>query len=188
VAIPKDGDGLADVEDLIQVMRDEENADAFRLQGADLLEQPIDFAAIQFGGGLIQYQEAGSLDEGPGNLEELSLADLERPGGRIDVEFQAPLSKDFMRLAAHARPGDELTPSHIFAQKQVLGAGQGGNDLGVLVDAGDAALPPIALAEIRRGGSLEEDVAPVRHDEASQERDESGFARAVAADERANLA
>ena len=80
-AVAQGGDPLADLEDLLQPVGDEQHGRALLAQGADDAEEPGHLAAGEGGGRLVHDQDAGVEGERLGDLDDLLVGD-HHPCGR----------------------------------------------------------------------------------------------------------
>ena len=79
------------------------NVTPWRLQVAHPVEQPLDAARVQLGGRLVEDDEPGAEGQGSGDLDHLALLDAEVGGRALDVDVDAPLVQQCLRLAGAAR-------------------------------------------------------------------------------------
>ena len=91
LAVPQDGHVLADLEDLLEVVRDVEDGDAAGDQLADALEQAADRVALQRRRRLVQQDAPGAAGQRPGDLDDLQLLDRQVAAARVRVDVEAPL-------------------------------------------------------------------------------------------------
>ena len=186
--VAQHGHRLADLVDLLQVMRDEQEGHALRLQLAHAPEQALDLVAVELGGRFVEDDEAGAVGEGAGDLDQLARLDLEVAGARVFRHRDVPAVEELARLPAKRRPADQAALGRLAVDEEVLGDGELGNDRRMLVDAGDLLPPGLAIGDRRRRLAGEADLAGVRRAKAGQDADQRRFAGAVAADQRMRLA
>ncbi|EFG64279.1 tat (twin-arginine translocation) pathway signal sequence [Streptomyces sp. SPB074] len=187
--VAQDGDGLAHLVHLLEVVRDEQEGDARLLQRPHPGEETVDLTAVELCRGLVQDDEAGPDAERAGDLHHLPVLDAQVPGAGPRIDVDVPVAEERGGLGAQPAPGDEAAaPGGLPVQEQVLGDGEVGDDGGLLVDAGDLGAPGRAVGEAGGGGAVEADLAAVGGLEPGEERDEGGLARAVAPDEGVRLA
>ena len=142
---------LANLVNLLQVMRDEEERDPLRLEFAHPDKEPLDLVAIQLSGRLIENDEAGAVGEGAGDLHKLARLDLEVAGAHVLRYRDVPLIENVACLAAQPAPADEAVAPRLAIDQEVLGDRQVGNDGRMLINAGDASPPGLPVRERRRG-------------------------------------
>ena len=75
---PDHGDGVGDLEHLVELVVDEDDRVALGLQLAQVAEQLLDLLGHQHGGRLVEDQDPGAAEEHLDDLDPLTLADLER--------------------------------------------------------------------------------------------------------------
>ena len=176
---------LADLVDLLQVVRDEQEGDALRLQLAHAHEQALDLVAVELGGRLVEDDEAGAVGERAGDLDQLARLDPEVAGAHV---LATPRRSSGRAARAPARrSADQLIRprcGRLAVDEEVLGDGEVGNDGRVLVDAGDPRPPGRAVGDRRRRLAGEADLAAVGRAQAGQDADQRRLAGAVAADQR----
>ena len=186
VPVAEHGHAVADLVDLLQVVRDVEDRDAARLDPADAVEQPLDRMRLERRGRLVEDQEPRPNGKGPGDLDDLLLLDRELGGGLVDVEVEAPLEQELPGSAAQRAPADQAALRPV--QEDVLADAQRGDDHRALVDARDAFLPRGSVAEAGRGVAVETDGATVGLEQPGQDRYERRLPGAVSPHERVALA
>ena len=89
--VAKDGRRVADLVDLLEVVRDVEDGDAARLDTPHTVEEALDRAALERCGRLVEDQKARADRECARDLDDLLLLDRELRDGLVDVEVEAPL-------------------------------------------------------------------------------------------------
>ena len=184
--VTEDGDGVAQLVDLLEVVRDEQEGHALGAQRAELAEEPVDAAGVQPGGRLVEDDQPRPEGQRTGDLHELPLFDAEilDAGGRVDLD--AVLGEQSAGLCAQRPPADgALAPEAV--EIEVLRDGQLGHRHRLLVDAGDPALPGRGVAPAGSRLGTEGDGAGVRPLHPGQHGHQGGFAGAVAADQRVRL-
>ena len=76
--VAEDRDRVADLVDLLQVVADEQERDALRLQRRGCGRTAADGGAVELGGRLVEDDEPGAERQRPGDLDELPLLDGQR--------------------------------------------------------------------------------------------------------------
>src|SRR5205814_6574823 len=120
--VAKDGRRVADLVDLLEVVRDVEDGDAARLDTPNTVEEALDRAALERRGRLVEDQKARADRECARDLDDLLLLDRELRDGLVDVEVEAPLEQQPARLPAQLVPVDEPLPAA--AEEDVLADAQ----------------------------------------------------------------
>ena len=105
--VAEHGHRLADLVDLLQVMRDEQEGDALRLQFAHAAEEALDLVAVELGGRLVEDDEAGAVGERAGDLDQLARLDLQVAGAHVLRHCDVPAVEEVARLPAERAPADE---------------------------------------------------------------------------------
>ena len=82
-AVAQRGDLLADLEDLLQPVGDEQHRGTLFAQRAHDAEEAGDLAAGEGGGGLVHDQDAGVEGERLGDLDDLLVGDRQSAGGPV---------------------------------------------------------------------------------------------------------
>ena len=98
--VAEHGHRLADLVDLLQVVRDEEEGDALGLQLADPHEEPLDLLAVELRGRLVEDDEARAVGQRAGDLDELAGLDAQVAGAHVLGDRDVPAVEHLPRLAA----------------------------------------------------------------------------------------
>ncbi|GAA3232320.1 hypothetical protein GCM10020216_051580 [Nonomuraea helvata] len=185
--VAEDGDALADLVHLVEVMGDVHHRDALLAQRAHAGEQPLDGRAVEPGGRLVEDDEPGAERQRAGDLHELALLDGQVTGQRLRVDVH------LVRLQQFARPGPQRPPvdrgalGRLAVEEEVLRDRERRDDRGLLVDAGDALPPRVTVGEGGCRLSREQHLALIGRLEPGEDRHQGGLTRAVPADERVGL-
>ena len=105
--VAQHGHRLADFVDLLQMVRDEQEGDALRLQFPHPPEEALDLVAVELRGRLVEDDEAGAVGEGAGDLDQLARLDAEVAGPHVLGDRDVPAVEQLARLAADGGPADE---------------------------------------------------------------------------------
>ena len=183
------GDALADREDLLEPVRDEEHRVSARPQRLDDAEQPVDLRAGERGGRLVHHDHARVRGQRLHDLDQLLVGDREPARETVRVEPDAELVEDGGRLAAHPPAVDAAEAlERLRADEDVLGDAQVGEERRLLEDDRDPR-------RLRLLGVVEDRLLAVEHEparvgpvDAGEDLDERRLARAVLADEPVHLA
>ncbi len=171
---------VAHPDQLVQAVRNVDDADALRFQLGDDAEQHLDLGSRQGAGRFVQDQDAGVLRQGLGDFDDLLLADPEVIKRRVgvDVLFQ-PLHQRPRGPALSARVDVDARPDGFMTDEDILGHGQVREQVQLLKDDADPGLDRIGLA-------AELDLAACHFDPAfgqcldpSDDLHQRGLARAV---------
>jgi hypothetical protein len=74
-----------------QLVRDKDNPDAERLQGADLAKQPLGFARREGGRGFVEDQDPGVAHQPAQDLHHLLIRHFQGAGGGVEVKLALQL-------------------------------------------------------------------------------------------------
>jgi hypothetical protein len=128
-AIAENRDLVRHFQDVVEEMRNKDQAAAALLELDQHVEQPLDFRRRQSRCRLVENDDARAGEEHAGELDELLHADREiaEPGARVDVEAEIP--QLLLGLPRHFAPGDDAEPvDRLHPEKDVLGDGELGRD------------------------------------------------------------
>ena len=91
MAVPEDGDGVRDGENVLEEVGDEDEALAGLLEPPQRREEPLDLGRRQGGGRLVENDDAGPRIEHAAELDQLLEAERQAAdrGARIDLDAQA---------------------------------------------------------------------------------------------------
>ena len=106
LAPAQDADPVGDLQHLIELVRDEDDAEALRGHAAQRLQQAVRLLRREHGGWLVEDEDARAEIEQAQDLDALLLADGELPdlGPRIDAETVALAELGQLALDARAFP------------------------------------------------------------------------------------
>ena len=190
-SVTDDSDGVADLLDLVELVGNDDGADALGLEAADQPQQVSGILIVECGGGFVEDEELHPFGERLGDLHELLFADaqLHDRGGRALPQSHSLEQRDGFMIGLV--PIDEpVLPLDLVVEEDVLGNRKVGAQRQLLVDDHDAlgfAVPDVAE---RHRLALEDNVAlvaAVRVDPA-QHVHEGGLAGAVLPANRVDLA
>ena len=141
-AVAQHRDLVADLHDLVELVRDEDES---AVVGGELTkrdEEVIDLGRREHRGRLIEDEELGVAVQGLEDLGALSLADRELPDVGVGVDVQSVALRHFGQALAHrSHVGHAASPTE--SEGDVLGDRQGGDQHEVLVDHADAEIDGI---------------------------------------------
>ena len=188
-AVAHHRDALADREDLLEPVRDEQHRVPLRAQRLDDAEQPVDLGAGQRSGRLVHHDHPRVRRQRLRDLDELLVGDRQPAREPVGVEPNAELLEHGGRLAPHPPVVDAAEPlERLYADEDVLGDGQVGEERRLLKDDRDPG-------RLRLLGVVEDRLLAVEHQptgvgpvDAGEDLDERGLAGAVLSDEAVHLA
>ncbi len=108
--IAQDGDAVADLHHLVEVMGDEEDADAAPGELADDAEELVGLTRRKGRSGLVEDEHARVGEQRPRNLHQLHLGDAQVLHGRVRRHVQADLGHQFLCSVTHRRAVDQAPP------------------------------------------------------------------------------
>ena len=156
-AVTQHHDLIADGEDLVQPVRDVDDAVALGDGVADRAEHPLGLRVAEARRGFVEDQHPGVAPEQAGDLEQLALAHPQRLHARRQRQVPQPdaLQQHLSGGVTPAPPRQQRLPD--VAQEQVVGDAQRGDDAELLIDERDT----VRLRVLR---VTELDTAPVDPD------------------------
>ena len=110
-AVAHHRDGVADREDLLEAVRDEQHGRAVLAQRAHDAEQPLDLGPGERGGRLVHDQDARVEAERLGDLDDLLVGDREAADRPLGVEPHAEAVEQPLDLAVHRARGRSAAAS-----------------------------------------------------------------------------
>ena len=189
LAVAHDRHRVANGEDLVEHVADVDDADPARLERADGGVELDDLRGGKPAGRLVHEDHPRIERERLHDLDLLLLDGRQTADRGVEVEIDAVPLEQRERLAPLAPRVDEAEAARrLPAEKDVVEHRHGGREIGVLVDAGDAAADHLLGIAERRRFAGDFDRAVRRRDGAGQDLDQRRLARAVGADQRAHLA
>ncbi len=142
LAVLEDGDTVGDAQDLLEVVRDVDDAQAAFGEPADERQEVLRLSLPQRRGRLVEDEDIGREAQGAHDHRQLPLGGREPGPELVRVEIDAQVLDDGLRDAALlARVHDVDGPHRLLAQEDVVSHGQAGDDVRLLVDGADAELP-----------------------------------------------
>ena len=103
-AVAQHGRLVAQLEDLVEAMADEQDRDAAIAEPADDREETRDLVRRQRCGRLVEDQDAGVERQRPGDLDQLLVGHRQAADQRLGVERDVELLEQRVRAAAASRP------------------------------------------------------------------------------------
>src|SRR5688500_3140941 len=160
-AVSQDGDGVGDLQDLVQLVRDEDRGNAVRPELLEQRQQRVAVALVEAGGRLVEDQQLHLLGEGLGDLHQLLLADAEVGDEGVGRFLEADLLQQRARLGERGMPVDDAVLRGLVAEKDVLGDREQRHQRQLLVNDDDAGL--LAVRDVAKPAffALEEDLAGI---------------------------
>ena len=130
-AVAEDGIGIAALEDLVQTVRDIDDADAAARQELDDAENVLDILFLQHGGQLVEDDDLRIVHDRLGQLDQLLFCRAQMLDGHVQVDIALQKFHDLRRAAVKRLPVDENTrflfipaDKQIFHTRHVLHQGE----------------------------------------------------------------
>ena len=188
-AVAEDRRAVAQLEDLVEPVADEQDRDATRPQVADDREQALDLVRRERRRRLVEDQDARLDRQRLGDLDELLVGHRQAADRRADVELDVELLEQGLRGPPRRAPVEDPEPAgRGVADEHVLGDGQVREEARLLVDDGDAEGAGVGGAVDLGRLAVERDRAAVGLVDAGQDLDQRALAGAVLADQGVDLA
>ncbi len=189
-AAAEDGDAVRDFEDLVQLVRDEDDRRAALDQGAHDRHELLGLLWREDCRGLVEDEDVGLAIERLEDLDALADADRQILDHRVRIHLEAVPLRDLddpgLRLLAVEHADGAL---RVFdAEHDVLGDREDRHEHEVLMDHADAGRDRVARPVELDRLVVDQDLALVRLVEAVQDVHEGRLARAVFAEQAENLA
>ena len=189
LASPDDRDPVRDLEDLVELVADEQDAVTFRGETAQDLEDLLGLLRRQDRGRLVEDQDPRIAIERLEDLDPLLPAHGQGADLGVGIDLEAEALAELTDPAARFLAVEEDRIGHrLVAEEDVLGDGEDRDQHEVLVDHVDAAGD-----RVRRPGdvdlfAVEQDLALVRTRESIEDVHEGRLACAVLAEQGMDLA
>ena len=188
LAVAHDGHAIHDMLQFLQTVGDVDDAMVRGAQVPDDAEEILDLARGERGGGLIHDEDARVHGKRLGDLHHLLLGDGQiahhRAGGDVDLEP----AQHFGGLCLHLALAEHHAAHLLTAQEHVFCHGEVAAHVELLVDDGHACGLRLLGGEVAIRLALDFHVAAVAGVDAAQDLHQRGFARAVLAQKRHDLA
>jgi len=183
-------DGVGQLEDLFEPMRDVDDGHALPTQVAHHPEQRAGLAFGECGRRFVHDHDLGAAADGPGNLDRLHLGDTEfaHPAVGRDRDIQSPQQPLRLPPLGRAVHPAERTARRLSSHQDVLRNRQIEEGHQFLMDHRHPQLPRRVRMPQPDRASSKADFAGVRRLETRQQAHEGGLARPVLAYHRVHLA
>ena len=189
LAAPDDRDPVGDLEHLVELVADEDDAVALGGEPPQDLEDLLGLLRRQHGGRLVEDEDPRVAVERLEDLDPLLPADRQRAdlGVRVDLEAEPLAELDDPAVGLVAVEEDRVG-HRLVAEEDVLGDGQDRDEHEVLVDHADAAGDRVGGPAIVDRLAVEQDLALVGRGQPVEDVHQGRLAGAVLAEERVDLA
>ncbi len=187
LAPPQHGHAVGDVEHLVELVRDEHDAGAVRLQRAQHLEQVLRLLGGQHRGRLVQHEHLRAAEQRAEDLHALLRAHTEVFDLGVGVHGEPEPLRQLAGPAGRRLVVQQRPVGRLGAQHQVLGHAHDRDEHEVLVDHPDAQVdrPPRGFDLHRL--AVEQDLALVGLVEPVEDVHQRRLARAVLTQQRVDL-
>ena len=179
LAVTQDGNIVAEVEHLVQTVRNIDDGDALFAKLLDDAEHDLQLAVGQHGGRFVHDEHAGVVVDGVHDLHDLLFRHRQRRDLRVHVDVHAEIVHDLLRLPAHTGPVHELALHHNVAEEHIFCDRQRLRQLDLLMHHADARAARLDRRLEAAALAVENDLACVRLVDTGEHLDERGLARAV---------
>ena len=188
LTVPHDGDPVAELEQLFQFMRDEQDGHALGLQAPDGLHQLIDLLLAQGGGRLVHDNQLGIQRHSLGDLHHLLLAGAQLAAFHFDIDLGvAQRSQCLLGLLIHSGIIQKAVFLNGASHENVIRDRQLFDNVQLLVHAGDARLAGLDRVVEHDLLAVHIDFPLLRHMHAGEHLDQGGFAGAILTDQAVDL-
>ncbi len=160
-AVAQHRDGVGQVEDLAEEVRDEDHGVAPRAQPADDLVQPLHLLRRQARGRLVEDDEVGVPGQRPEDLHLLLLGQRQPADDRAGLDVEPGVGHQLVEPVAQRAALDEPGALGLGTEEDVLGRGQPGDQGDLLGDEGDPLRQGLARGPERDRRPAQDQVALV---------------------------
>ena len=189
LAIAQTSPAVADAENFIELVRDENDGVAFAFQLRDDAEKIVDFMGGERRSRLIHDDDARAMRQHAGDRHQMFLCDAEALEQCVRVNPRLKPRQQRGGLRAHRPPVDKAARRQgRMTHENIFGDGKIVEHRRFLMDGGDAFFPGGAWAGEADRRAVERHLARVGAVDAGHDFDERRFARAVLADQAHDFA
>ena len=118
--VPQHGDALADGQDFVQFMGDENAAMPFRCHLTQNAEQIIDFAGREHRRRFVEDEDGSAFVEGAQNLDSLLFAHRKLPDGCMHIHAQIVVMGELIELGCHIIQIQPIPTGRLHAERNIL--------------------------------------------------------------------
>ncbi len=186
--VAENGVAVGDAKDFVELVADEQDRLALRLQRFDQFIKLLDFLVRQGCRGFVHNDDARVNRQGASNGDKVFVGDAQiaQPVGRVD--FRADAGQDFCRPPLHRLPVDQAKLSAWgVSQKDVLRHGQFIEQDRFLMDRSNPSVGRVLCRGKSCGRAIHKDFTAVRLIDAGQRLHHGGLAGTVFPDEGRDL-
>ncbi len=186
LTVAEDRDLIAELEDLVESVADEQDRHPGRGESPNLTEQALHLVGRQRRRGLVHDEDPDVARHRLGDLHRLLRADRQLRRQRAWIDLDLELAQDGVRPLVHVAPAHQPAAAGL-VHEDVLRHGEVREHQGLLVDAGDAQRLRIGRAAQLDLLAVHQQLAGVRAVEAGHHLDQGRLAGAVLAHQRVDL-
>ena len=187
-AVAEDRDGVGDRQNVVEEVRDEDDAAAAGAHAAQHLEQALHLGRRQSRGRLVEDDDARAREQHAGELDQLLQADRQRAHARVRIDIDAEVGEMPARTVHHGAPVDDAALRRLLAEIDVLGHREVGHDAQLLVDHADAGRQRLARRAEMHGPAVDRHAAVVLAVQAGDDLHQGRLAGTVLADQAVDFA
>ena len=144
-AVAKDGDRVRNLQDVVEEMRDEDDASAALAQLGENAEQALDLGRRQRGCRLVENDDARAREQDARELDKLLNADRKIAEARARVDVEPEIFQLHGGGLGHPPPGDDAEAvDRLSAEKDIFGDAQFRRDAELLMHHPDAGRERVA--------------------------------------------
>ena len=164
-SIPQNRHDVADLEDLLQIVRDIEDPLPVFLKLSDHFKQLLPLGVIEGGGGLVNQEELAIGGKRFRYGNDLLVGDVELLDRKPQVDLHSHSLDELHRGAAHPSFIEEpRSETNFVAEKDILDSAQGRHQIPALVDSGNSVATGFARGAYVSRFPIELNLALVRPD------------------------
>jgi hypothetical protein len=187
-AVTHHRDPVADPQDVINAMRDEQAGDAGRAQSGQAREQLADLAGVQARRGFVEHDQPRTDPQCPGDRDDGLFGGRQLGDQPIDIDLDLEKCQRLARLPADPLRGDEPETGRIArSQRDVVRDRQCLDQTEILVDHRHPEVGPVRDRRAGHGCPEHGHGSAVGLFQPRENTDEGGFARSVLAEQRMDL-
>jgi len=188
LAVAEDRVAVGDAEDLIELVRDEEDGLVLPLQLIDEVVKLLDFLVGQGGGGFVHDDDAGVDRKRAGDGDKVLVGDAKIAKPHVGIDLRTDAMQDLPRLIDHPLGVDQAEASaRGMAEEDVLGHRKLIEKHGFLMDRGDPCGSRVLRGGKADGCAIDPDRAAIGLVDTGQDLHHRRLAGAVFADKCRDL-
>ena len=188
-AVAQDRDAIGNVENLVKVMRDEDDPHALAGQIADEPKEEIGLRLVEGRRRLIEQEDMRLLAHCLGDRDLLPVGDAEVAQSLLDGQIEIELGEEFAGPLVHRGiVKDSRSLARLGAKKDVGGHREIEMQFRILIDDRNARCAALGGIEHAERLAADDDLPAVGRLRARQDLHQRGFAGSVLADKRMHLA